>query len=61
MSKIPELQVVIPYDTLVELLRASEELPKMRQHMIRTDQQLTALRMQFTELMDAFGEYTRDA
>ena len=55
--KIPhDVQVVIPYDTLVELLRASDELPKMSDHIRRQDEQIVALRRQFTELMEAFGD-----
>lgn len=57
MAKIPhDLQVVIPYDTLVELLRASEELPKMQDHIIRQDKKIEGLRGQFVELMEVFGE-----
>lgn len=55
--KIPhDVQVVIPYDTLVELLRASDELPKMEDHIRCQDEQIGALRRQFTELMEAFGD-----
>lgn len=56
MSKIPDLQVVIPYKTLVSLLAASEEIPVMKEKIELRDQQLAALRHQFTELMEAFGE-----
>lgn len=57
MAKIPhDLQVVIPYDTLVELLRASEELPKMQDHIIQQDKKIDGLRGQFVELMEVFGE-----
>lgn len=58
--KVPkEVQVVIPYETLVELLIACEELPKMQQHIKRQDEQLGALRRQFVELMEAFGQFRK--
>lgn len=56
MGKIPELQVVIPYKTFVELLKASEDVPELIKENKRLTEQLTALRIQFTELLEAFGE-----
>lgn len=54
-----ELQVVIPYKTLVELLRASDELAKMEQHIIRQDKQIQGLQCQFTDLLTVFGDLRR--
>lgn len=54
-----ELQVVIPYKTLVELLRASDELAKMEQHIIRQDKRIEGLQSQFTELLTVFGDLRR--
>ena len=56
MPKLPDIQVVIPYKDLVELLEASKEIKDLRSDNKRLHDQLGALRTQFTELMDQFRE-----
>lgn len=56
MAKLPDIQVVIPYKDLVELLEASKEIKDLRSDNKRLHEQLGALRSQFTELMDQFRE-----
>lgn len=59
MAKLPELQVLIPYKDLMELLEASRQIEQLTKDNKRLHKQLEALRLQFTELMDAFGELRR--
>lgn len=56
MAKLPDIQVVIPYKDLVELLEASKEIKDLRSDNKRLYEQLGALRSQFTELMDQFRD-----
>ena len=56
MGKLPEIQIVIPYKDLVELLEASKEIKDLRSDNKRLHDQLGALRSQFTELMDQFRD-----
>lgn len=56
MAKQPDIQVLIPYKDLCELLNASEEVKKLRKEVKRLTNQQDSLRSQFIELMDAFGE-----
>lgn len=56
MAKQPDIQVLIPYQTLCELLDASKEVIKLRSEVQRLSVQQDRLRSQFIELMDAFGD-----
>ena len=59
MAKLPELQVLIPYKDLMELLEASRQIEQLKKDNKRLHKQLYALRSEFVELMDAFGELRR--
>lgn len=59
MAKNPKLQVIIPYETLCELMEASQEVIKLRKDLNRLTKQHDALRNQFLELMEAFGDLKR--
>ena len=52
-----DVQVIIPYSDLVELLKASYEVATLREEQKRLRSQIGALRMQFTELMELYQEY----
>ena len=56
MAKLPELQVLIPYKDLKELLEASRQKEQLKKDNKRLHKQLDALRSQFLELLEAFGE-----
>ena len=56
MDKLPDIQVVLPYKVLLELLEASKEIKDLRSDNKRLHEQLGALRSQFLELMDQFRE-----
>lgn len=56
MAKQPDIQVLIPYQTLCELLEAPKEVIKLRSDLQRLVVQQDRLRAQFVELLDAFGE-----
>lgn len=60
MAKLPDLQVVLPYKDLVELLNASKKVSDLEADNKKLHQQMDALRSQFTELMDKFGELRRE-
>ena len=47
-----EPQVIIPYSTLCELLESSVELKKLRIEVKRLQNQQSALRLQFLEMME---------
>lgn len=59
MDKLPDIQVVLPYKDLVELLQASKEIKELRSDNKRLYEQLGALRSQFLELMEQFGDLKR--
>lgn len=52
-----DVQVIIPYSDLVELLNAAYEVATLREEQKRLRTQMGALRMQFTELMELYREY----
>lgn len=56
MAKLPDIQVLIPYKELLELLDASKQVKLLQEDNKRLHQQLGALRSQFTELMDQFRD-----
>ena len=55
-KRIPELQVLIPYSQLVDLLKASEKVDSLTRDNLQLHDQLGALRSQFVELMEKFAE-----
>lgn len=59
MAKQPDLQVLIPYRDLLELLEASKEVERLKKDNKRLHAKFDALRSQFIELMDAFGDLRR--
>lgn len=60
MAKLPDIQVVLPYKDLLELLEASKQVGDLKADNKRLHDQMDALRSQFTELMDKFGELRRE-
>ena len=56
MAKLPDIQVVLPYKDLVELLEASRQIESLKEDNKRLHEQFGALRSQFLELMDQFRE-----
>lgn len=48
----PDIQVIIPYKQLEDLLQASVELKSLRADVKRLRGQVSALRYAFTELME---------
>lgn len=59
-KSVPELQVVLPYSKLLELLEAAQAVEDLRRENKRLYEQFGALRSQFTELMDVVGDLKRD-
>lgn len=60
MANIPDLQVVLPYKTLVELLESAQAVSELRQTLELRDQQLLAMRKQLTEVFEVIGEIRRE-
>ena len=56
-NKLPDVQVLIPYKTLQELLMAAAAAEENKKEIVFLRDQLSALRFQFTELMEVFREY----
>lgn len=54
--KLPDLQILIGYEDLQELLNAAAEVDTLRKEQQRNREQISALRSQFVELMDRFRE-----
>ena len=55
-KKLPPIQVLIPYDSLQELLTASEMVESLVEDNQSLRNQMGALRLQFTELMERLRE-----
>lgn len=55
-KKLPELQVLIPYKDLQQLLRAAGEVDELRNETKRQREQLAALRLQFSDLLERFRD-----
>ena len=53
---LPDLQVIIPYRDLVELLGAAYEVDTLRSEVKQTRQQLSALRLMFSDLMEKLSD-----
>lgn len=56
-KKLPDIQVIIPYEKLYELLCASAMIGELLDENRRLREQMGALRYQFTELLEKFREY----
>ena len=56
MAKQPDIQVLISYKDLMELLEASKQIEALKKDNTRLHEQLGALRSQFTELLDQFRD-----
>lgn len=59
MAQTDDIQVLIPYKRLVELLQASEELSAVRNDYARLEKQVLALRMIQTECMEKIRDLER--
>ena len=57
---VPELQVVLPYSRLVELLEAAQAVDDLKQQHDYVLDQLGALRNQFVDLMEVVGDLKRE-
>ena len=55
-KKLPDLQVLIPYKDLQQLLYAAGEVETLKAEQQQNRAQLAALRLQFVELMERFHE-----
>ena len=56
-KKLPDIQVIIPYEKLYELLCASAMIGDLLEENRKLRTELSALRYQFTELIEKFREY----
>lgn len=59
MAKQPDIQVLIPYKDLMELLEASKQIEALKKDNKKLHEKHDALRSQFLELMEAFGDLKR--
>lgn len=53
---VDDLQVIIPYKQLLSLLESSRRVESLDRKMELVLQQQAAMRLQFTELLEAFRE-----
>lgn len=56
MSKLPDVQVIIPYKTLQELLGAAQAAASFEKELELRDRKIAALRGQLGEILDVIGE-----
>lgn len=59
-KSVPELQVVLPYSRLLELLDAAQAVEDLRRENKRLEEQLSALRSQFTEMLVVLGDLKKE-
>ena len=59
-NKFPDLHVVLPYKTLLELLEASQAVVSLRKYNDRLSAQMAALRSQLTEFMTLVGDLRKE-
>lgn len=52
----PELQIIIPYKQLTELLQAGEEVKQLRAEVKKLSKQIDAMRIVQRECIDRIGE-----
>ena len=55
-KQLPDLQVIIPYKDLQQLLGAAGEVESLKEDNVSLHDQLSALRNDFTTLMEMFQE-----
>ena len=55
-NKLPDLQVIIPYKDLQELLGASAKVESLEKDNVSLHEQMSKLRTDFTTLMEMFQE-----
>lgn len=55
--KLPDIQVIIPYKDLVQLLGAAQQVEDLRKEINQNREQMAALRLQFTEILEQFRLY----
>lgn len=60
MAKLPDLQVVIPYKTLCELLNAAGAVTELQKVIELRDQQILAMRQQLAEVFDVIGQLRQE-
>lgn len=56
-KRMPDVQVMVPYKTLEKLLLAAAVAEENQKDISFLRQQISALRFQFTELMEIFNDY----
>lgn len=56
-KRMPDVQVMVPYKTLEKLLLAAAVAEENQKEISFLRQQISALRFQFTELMEIFNDY----
>lgn len=56
-TPLPKVQVIMDYKTLQQLLAAASEVETLRDDVKHLRQQLSALRFQFTELIELYRTY----
>lgn len=56
MAKVPDLQVVLPYKTLVELLEAAQSVSTLNRTVEFQQQQILAIRNQLSEVFEVIGD-----
>lgn len=52
----PEIQVIMPYETLQELLSVAHSVEDLKQEIEHRDQQIAALRGQMVDVFDVIGQ-----
>ena len=55
--KLPDIQVIIPYKNLVQLLGAAQQVEDLRKEVKQNQEQMAALRLQFTEILELYRMY----
>ena len=55
-KKLPDIQVLIPYKDLCNLLQSAEDVESLKKDNKHLQDQMSALRCMFTELMEKFRE-----
>lgn len=53
---VGDFPVLIPYKDLVKFVEVAKNLERFESRLSRTDEQISALRLMFTELVEKVGE-----
>lgn len=56
MADLPDLQVVLPYKTLMELLESAQAVSALSQTVAFQQQQILAIRNQLSEVFEVIGD-----